>query len=298
MGKIIQKIKSREILLADGSWRTMLQQQGLMPGECQEYWNISKPEIVRGIVRSYLEAGSAMVETNSFGANIFKLEKYRLGDKVFEINKTAALLSREIVGNDHYVLGAIGPTGKFLLMGETTPEEVYEAFKNQAVALEAGGVDAILIESMLDLDEAKLAVWAACENTKCEVFCTMTFDRSSENDFHTIMGTSPDDMLKELVSAGAEMIGANCGKGMKDMVGIVKVIRRKDAEIPVMIQANAGMSAQQETNIADGKTSESSAEFVKALIDAGVNVIGGCVGTTPEYIRRIAEEVAAYRKNR
>ncbi len=295
MGKIIQKIKSGKVLVADGGWGTMLQKQGMKSGECPEYWNIIKPEIIKGIARNYAEAGAMMVETNSFGGSSFKLEKYGLSEKVHEINEAAAMLSREAVGKNRFVLGSIGPTGKFLLMGEVTPEDLYESFKQQALALEAGGADAIMIETMSDLDEAKLAVWAARENTKCEVFCTMTFDRTSENDYHTMMGISPEDMLNELTGAGAEMIGANCGRGIKDMIGIVKAIRRKNKEIPVMIQANAGLPVYREGNTIYPETPENTASYVRDLIDAGVNVIGGCCGTTPEHIRRIAEEVKGYR---
>ena len=235
MGKIINQIKSGKVLLSDGAWGTFLQAKGLVPGECPELWNITRPDDVLDIARGYIEAGSDMIETNSFGGSKFKLQHYGLEDRVFELNMAAAEISRKAAGPDRFVLGSIGPTGKILMMGEVTAAQLYDAFKEQAMALEAGGADAIMIETMSDMEEAIQAIKAAKENTACEVFCTMTFEKTIQNEFRSMMGISPTDMVQQLIQAGADLIGANCGNGTRDMVGIVKEIRNENADIPILI---------------------------------------------------------------
>lgn len=288
MGKIIDQIKSGKVLVSDGAWGTFLQQKGMKPGECPEEWNLTRPEEVFDIARSYIDAGADMIETNSFGGTVFKVEKYGLGDKVFELNKAAAEISRKAAGNK-FVLGSVGPTGKILMMGDVTEEELYEAFKTQVQGLEAGGVDAIMIETMTDLDEARIAIQAAKENTNCEVFCTMTFDKTIQGEFRSMMGISPTDMVNTLIGAGADLIGANCGNGISDMIGIVEEIRKANPEIPILVHANAGMP-----HFHDGKTvfpesPEEMSGLVPKIIAAGANIIGGCCGTTPEHIRSVRE---------
>ena len=289
MGKILDKLKAENVLVSDGAWGTFLQAKGLKPGECPEQWNITNAEDVLDIAKGYIEAGSDMIETNSFGGSRFKLANYGLDDKVFELNKAASEISRKAAGPDKFVLGSIGPTGKLLMMGEVTAEDLYDAFKEQAMALEAGGADAILIETMTDLEEAIQAIKAAKENTKCEVFCTMTFDKTVNNDFRSMMGVSPTDMVNHIIEAGAELIGANCGNGIKDMVNIVKEIRTANTDIPVLIHANAGMPIYQDGKTVFPESPEEMASVTKELIDAGANIIGGCCGTTPAHIRQIGE---------
>jgi 5-methyltetrahydrofolate--homocysteine methyltransferase len=288
MGKIIDQIKKGKVLVSDGAWGTFLQQKGLKLGECPEEWNITHPDEVFDIAKSYIEAGADMIETNSFGGTIFKVEKYGLGDKVFELNKAAAEISRKAAG-DKFVIGSVGPTGKILMMGDVTEEELYEAFKEQVKGLEAGGVDAIMIETMTDLDEARLAIRAAKENTNCEVFCTMTFDKTVQGEFRTMMGVSPTEMVNTLIEAGADLIGANCGNGIADMIGIVEEIRRANSEIPVLVHANAGMPHYHDGQTMFPETPDEMAVLVPKIIAAGANVIGGCCGTTPGHICRVRE---------
>ena len=289
MGKIIDRIKAGEVLISDGAWGTFLQAKGLQPGECPELWNTTHSEEVLDIARGYIDAGSDMIETNSFGGSKFKLANYGLEDKVYELNKAAAEISRKAAGPDRFVLGSIGPTGKILMMGEVTTDELYEAFKEQAIALEAGGADAIMIETMTDLEEAIQAIKAAKDHTGCEVFCTMTFDKTVDNDFKSMMGVSPTDMVNQLIDAGAELVGANCGNGIKDMVNIVKEIRSSSEDIPVLIHANAGMPVYQDGQTIFPETPQEMANITDELITAGANIIGGCCGTTPAHISRIAE---------
>jgi len=293
MSKIIQEIQKGRVLVSDGAWGTFIQKKGLQPGECPEQWNISRPQDVFEIAKSYIDAGADMIETNSFGGNYYKLKGYGLENQVYELNKAAAEISRKAAGPDRFVLGSVGPTGKLLIMEEVTTEELYQCFKNQSLALEAGGADAIVIETMTDLEEACIAVKAATENTACEVICTMTFDKILSGEFRTMMGISPSEMTEALVAEGASVIGANCGNGIADMIGIVEEIRRVNAQIPVLIHANAGMPKYCDGETSFPETPGDMASRVKDIVKAGANIIGGCCGTTPEHICEVHRVVSS-----
>ena len=295
MKKITDRVKQGKILVSDGAWGTFLHAKGLKPGQCPELWNIEHADEVFDIAQSYIDAGADMVETNSFGGSSFKLVHYGLADRASELNQAAAVISRKAAG-DKFVLGSVGPTGKILMMGEVTPEEVYESFKEQVIALEKGGADAIIIETFTDLDEARLAIRAAKENTSIEVICTMTFEKTLQGEYRSMMGVSPTEMMQELVPEGVDIIGANCGNGIEGMIEIVKEIRSCNAEIPVLVHANAGIPIYHEGTTLFPESPEQTAGFVKAIIDAGVNIIGGCCGTTPEHIRQIARVVSDFNK--
>lgn len=295
MQRISEKVKNGEILISDGAWGTFLQKKGLAPGECPELWNIEHYNDVYEIAKSYVDAGSDMIETNSFGGSRFKLEHYGLANRVIEINKAAAEISRRAAGKERHVLGSVGPTGKIIMMGDVTSEEIYEAFKEQSIALEKGGADSIVIETMSDLEEAKLAIKAARENTDCEIICTMTFEKTVDNDYKTMMGVSPSQMVGEIISEGAEIIGANCGNGIEGMIQIVEEIRKVNMKIPVLIHANAGLPIYKDGETIFPETPEQMASYVYQLIDAGTNIIGGCCGTTPNHIRKIAETARTVR---
>jgi 5-methyltetrahydrofolate--homocysteine methyltransferase len=281
---ILDEIKQNKILLCDGAWGTFMQAKGMSPGECPELWNITHRSDVTDIAKSYLQAGCDIIETNSFGGSRFKLSMFGLEERGSELNRAAAAISREAAGNEIHVAGSVGPTGKMLIMGDVTEEELYDAFREQAVSLEAGGADIIIIETMSAIDEAAIAVRASRENTKCTVIITMTFSKDPSGEFHTMMGVSPEEMVISMKEAGSHIVGSNCGNGIEDMVGIVKAIRATDNEIPIIIQANAGIP-----ELIDGKTlfresPEMMASYVPELIKAGANIIGGCCGTTPEHI--------------
>jgi len=291
MSKIIQEIQKGRVLVSDGAWGTFLQKKGMQPGECPEEWNISRPDDVSAIAQSYVDAGADMIETNSFGGNYFKLKNYGLESRVFEINKAAAEISRKAAGANLFVLGSVGPTGKLLMMEEVTEDELYNAFKEQSVALEAGGADAIVIETMTDLEEARIAVKAAKENTSCEVICTMTFDKIIGGEYRTMMGISPSEMTEALVETGADVIGANCGNGIADMIGIVKEIRLVNASVPILIHANAGMPHYHDGETTFPESPGDMAARVKEIVEAGANIIGGCCGTTPDHICEVRRVV-------
>jgi 5-methyltetrahydrofolate--homocysteine methyltransferase len=284
--KITEAVKSGRVLVSDGAWGTFLQQKGLKPGECPELWNVERPDDVRAIAQSYIDAGSDMVETNSFGGSRFKLEHYGLEDRVAEINEAAARLSREAAG-DQWVIASVGPTGHLLMMEEISEEEMYEAFKEQVVALEKGGADAICVETMSALDEAALAVKAAKENTDCEIICTFTFERTVNGDYRTMMGVSPEQFAEEILEAGPDIIGTNCGNGIERMIDIVKALRAAAPDTPMLVHANAGLPKNVNGVDIFPESPEEMVGRIPALVEAGANIIGGCCGTTPAHIEAI-----------
>lgn len=286
---LVERIAEGKILVSDGAWGTFLHNKGLKTGECPEKWNETHPDEVQAIAQSYIDAGADTVETNSFGGNRFKLEGYGLENEVYVLNKRAAELSRNAAGTNNYVLGSMGPTGKMLLMGDVTEEQLYEAFCEQAVALYDGGADALVIETMTDLDEACIAVRAARENTTCEVICTMTFDLLQTGEYRTMMGVSPTEMVAALKEAGAHIVGANCSNGMDGMIKITEEIRQADTSIPILIHANAGLPILKDDKTFFPETPDMMALAAPLLRNAGANIIGGCCGTTPEHIKKLAE---------
>jgi len=285
--RITDVLKTGKILVSDGAWGTFLYQKGLNAGECPDEWSIKHYDIVKGIAQSYIDAGAEMVKTNSFGANRFKLEHFGLQDKVSEINEAAARASREVAGAGQYVIASIGPTGKMLLMGDVTEEEFYDCFREQAVALEKGGADAVCIETMSDADEAVQAIKATKENTNLEIIATFTFEKTLQGEYRTMMGLSPSDAIRAAVDAGADIIGTNCGNGMERMVDIVKEIRAEFPDTFILVHANAGLPVLVDGVDTFPETPQIMAKYVPALIEAGANIIGGCCGTTPAHIKAI-----------
>jgi len=291
MKSLLAEVKKGKILVSDGAWGTQLQKRGLQPGECPELWNSTHRAEVSAVAKGYIDADADMILTNSFGGSPSKLAHYGLQDRAAELNEKAAAISREAAGNNHFVLGSMGPTGVILMMGEVSETTVSEGFRIQAQALKKGGVDALCIETMSALDEACLAIRAAKESTGLEIVCTFTFEKTVQGEYRTMMGVSPAEMVPALKEAGADIIGANCGNGFDGMIDIVGEIRKIDQSTPVLIHANAGKPLMKEGKTVFPETPEMMASKVKKLIKSGANIIGGCCGTTPEHIRALAKEI-------
>lgn len=293
MGKVIERISEKKVLVSDGAWGTFLFKKGLKVQDCPESWNLERPSDVRDIARSYVEAGADIILTNSFGGSPLKLQGYGLEAQTEEINRAAGRLSREAAGDRALVLGSVGPTGKMVFMGEVPEADILEGYQRQCRGLAEGGVDGIVVETMSDLQEATLAVRAAMEVTGLDIACTFTFEKTQAGEYRTMMGTGVQEAVDGALQAGAGIIGANCGNGSAGMAEIVKEIRTRHREVPVLVHANAGLPRYQDGNTVFPESPAEMAAQVTALVEAGASIIGGCCGTTPEHIREIAHIVNA-----
>lgn len=287
-GTLMDRLGKDRPMVSDGATGTYLQERGLEPGGCPEELNISKPDLIRQMAKDYFDAGSDMVLTNSFGGNKFMLNKYGYREKLRQINKLAAQHARDSASPDQYVVGSVGPTGEFIEpLGPVSPDEMFDSFVEQVTALEEGGADAVVIETMTALEEATLAIKAARDNTKLAVMATMTFDPGPRG-FFTMMGVSPERAANELGNAGAHVIGANCGNGIDNMIKIARLIR-ETTDVYTIIHSNAGMPVIVKGQIVYPETPEYMAERFVTLIDIGIDIVGGCCGTTPNHIRALSD---------
>ena len=289
-----EQVAGGRVLVSDGGWGSFLVAKGFQPGECPESWNLSRPADVRDIAQMYADAGADIVMTNSFGGTSFKLEHYGLASQVAEINAAAARLSREAAGADRHVMASVGPTGKILMMGDVTEDEILESYRAQLIALEAGGADACSVETMSAIDEAALAVRAARENTGLEVVASFTFDTRTPAGYRTMMGVSPEAMAEAMLEAGAHILGANCSLGSDEMIEVVAALRAAAPGVPILVHPNAGRPRQHDDGRVEyPETPAMMAANAAKLAAAGANIIGGCCGTGPEHIRQIRAAVDA-----
>lgn len=289
-----RKWEKGRILIADGAWGTEFFKRGLMQGHPPDEWNVSHPEIVREITREYLEAGAEVILTNTFGANRLRLEHHGLADRTREINIQAARLAREVTGDRAIVAGDIGPSGRLLALGEVDARELFDAYAEQAASLREGGADWIVVESMTDAEEMAIAVKASRQSTDCPIVACMTYNRTPKG-YRTMMGNSPELCVERAQSEGASVIGANCGSGIEDYVPLAPVLRGLTA-MPVWVKANAGVPQIVGGKVVYPLSPEQFASFVPALIDAGVDAIGGCCGTDPRFIREVRKIVGEARR--
>ena len=284
MHDTIKNLLNEHPVITDGAWGTELQKQGLKPGESPEALNLERPEIVEAVAAAYVEAGSRIIITNTFGGTRFTLESHGLADKVAEINRVGAEISKRAAGDKSLVFASVGPTGKMLMMGDVTEEELFDAFSEQAQALASGGADGLVIETMSDLEEAKIAL-KACKATGLPVVSSMVYDAGADFD-RTMMGIPVEQATKELTEAGADVIGSNCGQGIE---GFVKLCEKMKAntDLPIWIKGNAGLPEMVDGKAVYKTTPEEFSSFTQPLLDAGADFIGGCCGTSPDFIRAV-----------
>jgi methionine synthase I (cobalamin-dependent) len=266
-------------VLTDGAWGTELQALGLSPGELPDLWNLTHPERVEQVARSYVEAGSEVILTNTFRANRIAVAE---AADVKSLNWAGVEISRRAAAGRARVFASIGPSGKLLVSGEVTEDELRAAFAEQAEAFAGAGADAIVVETMSDPAEARIAAAAAKATGLLTVAC-MVFD-SGKNKDRTMMGVTPEQAAKELVAAGCDVIGANCGNGIAGYVQVCARLRAATS-LPVWIKPNAGLPELVDARVVYRTSPEEFARHVPALVEAGAAYIGGCCGTSPDFIR-------------
>jgi 5-methyltetrahydrofolate--homocysteine methyltransferase len=288
MHGLIEQLLASGPVLTDGAWGTQMQARGLSSGACPDEWNLSHADDVEEVPRSYVQAGSHIVLTNTFRANRVALASYDLADKAQDINRAGVEISRRAAGDRAKVFASIGPSGKMLFAGEISPEDLQAAFAEQARTLADSGADGIVIETMAELAEAKLAV-AAARETGLPVVACMVYDSGQQLD-RTMMGVTPEQAAQELTQAGADVIGANCGQGI---AGYVEICRRLRAatDRPLWIKANAGTPRMVDGEVIYEATPDEFASHGPALVEAGAQFIGGCCGTGPEFIQALKRKI-------
>jgi 5-methyltetrahydrofolate--homocysteine methyltransferase len=298
MKSILERVTNGEVLVADGAMGTMLFQKGLQSGDCPELLNLTKPEILIEIAQLYFEAGSDIIQTNTFGGSPLKLSDYGLEDKSEEINSNAVECAKKGIRDKAYISGSCGPSGKLLKpYGDTDPNVLDNSFEKQIRSLSNAGVDIICIETMTDLYEAIIAV-KATKNIAPDipVVASMTFDKIPKGYF-TIMGVSIEDAIKGLENAGVDIIGSNCGNGIDNMIDIANQMKEY-SDKPILIQSNAGMPENNDGKIIYPESPSYFEDKTLELIEAGVSIIGGCCGTTPEHVKAIRKVVDSIPRDR
>ncbi len=269
------------VLMLDGAMGTMLQARGLKAGDCPEQMILDAPEVVEKVHREYAAAGAQVLVTNTFGGNRTKLAHYGLEDKVYAINTRAVELARSGGGEEVFVVGSIGPSGRFLEpVGDAGFDEMVEVFSEQVRAFVAAGADAISCETFLDIRELKAAVMACRECSALPVIAMMTFD----DEGRTVLGTSPEAAAVTLDALQVDVIGSNCGLGIEGMYAVLRQMRTCTNR-PLIVQANAGLPILLEGETVFPASPEEMTLYHQRLIELGVRIIGGCCGTTPEHIR-------------
>jgi 5-methyltetrahydrofolate--homocysteine methyltransferase len=297
--EIVERVKAGERLVFDGGYGTMLFAAGLVNGACPELWNDTHADVVRGIHQGYFDAGSDIVETNTFGGTRLKLNEYQLGDRTRELNARGARLARAAAPAAGYVAGSIGPTSRlpaeYEPLGDTTDEEYFETFREQAEALAEGGADLFAVETMMFPQEAVAAVRACKAVADLPVMATMFFQFEELHDRdRTMWGESPAEVAKNLLAAGADVVGMNCGRGPDRAVVIIREMRQV-TDAPLVAYPNAGLPVTTGDTVTYELGPEAMARDYPALLDAGAAIVGACCGSDPRHIRRIAEVVRSRR---
>jgi 5-methyltetrahydrofolate--homocysteine methyltransferase len=289
MEDILSRLKSGSVIVADGAMGTMLQEVGLPTGASPEGWLMGNPDPVRGIHRAYVDAGAELILTCTFGGTRARLQRPGLADRVAEVNQRAAEIAREAAAGDAYVAGDIGPMGEFLApMGKITYEQAVEMFAEQAAALAAAGVDALYIETMSDLNEARAAVEGAQQvEAGIPIFATFSFDSHGR----TNMGLSPEQAAEALLALGVDAFGANCGATLEMTQEAAAKMHETAPHMPIIVKPNAGRPHMVGREAVYDATPEDMAKYARSFVALGARIVGGCCGSTPAHIAAIAAAV-------
>ena len=287
LGDLLQKDGP---VLADGAMGTMLFSLGLQHGDAPESWNLAESEKVKQVHRGYIEAGSQIILTNTFGGNGLRLALHNLSDQVVPLNKAAAANAAEVaenVGGPVVVAGSMGPTGGLLEpLGELTMDEMISTFSEQAAALVEGGVDVLWIETMSDLGEVRAAVEGArTASPQIPIVATMTFDTAG----HTMMGVSPEKAVEALEQLELAAFGANCGNGVEEIEEVIRKMHTVNPDATLVAKANAGIPHLENGVAVYGASPEMMAAYAERAIAAGAKIVGGCCGSTTDHIRAMAK---------
>lgn len=273
-------------VLTDGSWGTQIMKRGLQPRESPDSWNLTHPEKVEEVAREYVNAGSRVILTNTFGSNRFVLGKFGLADKVAAINIKGVEISKKAAGTKAYVFASMGPSGKLLVTKDVTEDNLRQAFEEQARAIAQAGADAIVVETMMDLSEARIAAEAA-KQTGLPVIACLVFDAGKLKD-RTMMGNTPEQAVEVLSRTGVDALGANCGQGIEGFIPICRRMRSA-TDLPLWMKPNAGLPEMAEGKVVYKTTAREFVRYVPELVQAGANFIGGCCGTEQAFISEIGK---------
>ncbi len=290
MTNVYEWLDAGNNLVGDGAMGTALQDAGLIDGGAPELWNVDHPDRVAAILKRYADAGAHFLTTNTFGGTRPRLAMHGLEDRVHELNKAAAEVAREVANSSEalFVFGDVGPSGELMEpMGLLTPESAQEIFAEQIQGLVDGGVDAILIETMSDLDEVRAAVAAARQVApELPVVATMSFDTN----LRTMMGVKPATAIKEIAEMGVRLIGANCGRGTDEMRTIAQdFVDAKPDGVHILLTSNAGLPQLVGDEFIYTGSPDDMAEFVSDMHALGINAFGACCGSNAEHIAAIAK---------
>ena len=298
--EVVERVRAGDLLVFDGGYGTALFAAGLLNGACPELWNDTHAEVVRDIHDGYFRAGSDLVETNTFGGTRLKLNEYRIGDRTRELNEKGARLARLVCPPGGFVAGSVGPTSYLpeeYGVGDNlaTDADYLETFTEQAEALAEGGVDLFAVETMMFPQEAVAAIKACRAAADLPVMATMFFQYEELHDRdRTMWGESPAEVAQNLIAAGADVVGMNCGRGPDRAIVILREMRQV-TDAPLVAYPNAGLPITQGDRVTYELGPEAMAKDYPALLDVGAGIVGGCCGSGPEHIRLIAEVVRARR---
>jgi 5-methyltetrahydrofolate--homocysteine methyltransferase len=288
MPDFLNRLNTKRLLIADGATGTMLQKAGLPTGIAPERWNLENPNAVLNHYQAYIDAGSDIILTNTFGGSHIRLKRDNQENECHIINFRAAELARQAAGSRVIVFGDLGPTGELISpLGLLSENEVVESFAMQVNALVEGGIDAILIETMSDLTEAKAALKGIKQVTDLPVIISFSFDTRG----CTMMGVKPEQAAKEIWPLGVSAIGANCGRTLSETLKAVQEIRMAVPEAVLFAKPNAGLPHTDGSEVVYDVTPNIMAEYASKFIDAGVKIFGGCCGSTPEHIKAIVSSI-------